>query len=98
MAELGSIWVRIAADSSSLRRAFSDVKAATRDLQANLKSAGETLTTRVTLPLLAVGTAAVVAAGNLQQARLGLESVTGSAAEAQAQMERLRVLARNPGL
>lgn len=78
--------------------AFEQLQRSTRGLRDGLRSAGEGLIQNVSVPLAALGTAAILAGGNLQQARLGLESVTGSSQEAARQLDRLREIARAPGL
>ncbi|HEX9951248.1 MAG TPA: tape measure protein [Rubricoccaceae bacterium] len=59
---------------------------------------GRSLMSGVTAPLVGFATGSVLAAGRLDRLRSGLTAVTGSAAEAGRQMERLRVIARAPGL
>lgn len=59
---------------------------------------GQSLTLRVSAPLLALGTAAVKTTTELDALRQGMVKVTGSSAEAERQLARLKVIARQPGL
>lgn len=63
-----------------------------------LQSAGLGLTAAVTAPIVALGTAAVQSATKLDSLTRGLTSVAGSSEAAQAQLIRLREVAKLPGL
>jgi tape measure domain-containing protein len=61
-------------------------------------SIGRGLSIGVTSPLLALATAAVKTTTDLDALRQGMVKVTGSSAEAERQLARLKVIARQPGL
>jgi tape measure domain-containing protein len=96
--ELASLFVKIGADMSGLFDAFEEAGRATKKLGEQISQVGQQMTTYVTAPLLGFGAAAVVAAGESDRLEKALVAVTGDAAEAGRQMERLREIARAPGL
>lgn len=59
---------------------------------------GQTLSLKITAPLIAVGAAAVKTTTDLDALRQGLVKVTGSSAEAERQLARLKVISKQPGL
>ena len=59
---------------------------------------GRTLSQSLTLPIVAVGAAAVKSFADFDKMSKGLEAIAGGAAEAEKQMASLRVLALNPGI
>lgn len=69
-----------------------------REAAESIGQAGQIFTQFITGPLAAVGNAAVEAAVKLEGARLRLETVAGSAAEAGRQFKVLEQLAKLPGI
>ena len=65
---------------------------------SSLQSVGQELTTKLTLPLAAVGAAAVNAFAQFEKSAKALEAVTGSAKLTAEQINRLRKIAQLPGL
>src|SRR5690606_6068789 len=63
-----------------------------------MQSVGRSLTVGLTLPIVALGAASIKSFGDIQALKLGLEAVTGSSAEAAKQFNRLRQVAKLPGL
>lgn len=59
---------------------------------------GHMLTVGVTLPLVALGAASVKSAMDMESLRMGLTTVTGSAAETERQLVRLKKISELPGL
>lgn len=59
---------------------------------------GRSLSIGLTLPIVGLGTAAVKAAVDMQALRAGLTSITGSSAETERQLTRLKKVAEMPGL
>lgn len=112
MNETNDLEVLLGADTSGLRRGMSDaeriVESSSSRIRSSLESIGDIgqrlaglgsiLTASITLPLLALGTAAIKAYGDLQALELSIESVAGSAQFAGKQMESLREIAKLPGL
>lgn len=67
-------------------------------LGTSLMGVGAGLTAAITVPLGALATAAVSAAGEMQSLMAGLTAVAGSSEAAKVQMERLKEVAKLPGL
>src|SRR5690606_17012547 len=67
-------------------------------LGEGMQSIGTGLTIGVTAPIVALGAASLKTYGDIQALKLGLEAVTGSSEEAGKQFERLRKVAKLPGL
>lgn len=79
----------------------SGIDAAERKLKAfarRAESVGQDLTTRLTLPIVGIGAAAVSAFANFEKVENGLKAVAGSTQLASDQLERLREIAKNPGI
>ena len=62
------------------------------------KAAGEQMTMSFTLPAAVIGGSAIKAFADMEKLEKSLTAVSGSSDEARAQLERLRVLALEPGL
>jgi tape measure domain-containing protein len=62
------------------------------------KAAGEQMTMSFTLPAAVIGGSAIKAFADMEKLEKSLTAVSGSSEEARAQLERLRVLALEPGL
>lgn len=82
----------------SFQRNMDAAQAKLEKFGAAAAKVGTFLTAAVTLPIVAVGTGAVRAFADIQKLKLGLEAVTGSAAEAEKQFGRLKEIAKLPGL
>ena len=63
-----------------------------------MSSLGTTLSIGVTAPIVAMSTAVIRAALNMDQLKKGLETVEGSTTKAEAALQKLEIAARNPGL
>lgn len=112
MARLSELMLRIDGDPSGAKRALSEINrelavasknanASTSGFRAfgqSLSSIGQTLAIGVTLPIAGFATAAVRAAGDIEALKLGLNSITKSAAETERQFNALRAVAKLPGL
>jgi tape measure domain-containing protein len=86
------------ADISGFQNAIKSVQAGLKSTGEKLKNIGSDLSTYVSLPLAALGTAAVKAFGDIQALKAGLTTVTGSAKETEKQFSRLKEIAKLPGL
>lgn len=98
MATIGSIKIRIGGDISSLERSL---KRAERSLQRSgrkLTEMGSRLSAAITLPVLAIGAAALKTAGDYDSFEKGMESMMGTAGAARAEIALLRKEALKPGL
>jgi len=89
MAENQNLRVNIIGDSSSLNQALGKAEGRINKFSGNLTKIGKSLTTRLTLPLAAVGTMAVKQAANFEKLQTTLNVLTGSADAGAAAFERL---------
>lgn len=95
---IGNIYIRIGADTKSLDR---DLKAVQKQISAfgnQMKSAGAELSQTITLPLVGIGVAAVKSFSDLEALQKGLISVMGSSEAAGKEFEKLKEVAKLPGL
>ncbi len=95
---IGNIYVRVGASTAPLN---ADLKAAEKRIRAfgkQMKDAGASLSQNVTLPILAIGAGAVKAFGDIEALQKGLIAVMGSAAAASVEFEKLKEVAKLPGL
>lgn len=104
--------IPIGADPSGLRQGFqeaenivnrsvSNIERSVRrigDLGADLAKLGTALSASVTLPIVALAKESVQAYGDIQALQKGLEAVAGSAIFANKQFEKLKEVAKLPGL
>lgn len=86
-------------------RAAKDATSDVDGMESKLRSAGDSMkrvgramTLGVTLPLVGVAGFAVKAAADMDSLKRSLDAMTGSSAETAKQMERLKEVARAPGL
>lgn len=89
---------KFTADISEFQNAIASVTAGLKSTGDKLKDIGGQLSTYVSLPLAALGTAAIKAFGDIQALKNGLTAVTGSASIAEKQFTRLKEIAKLPGL
>ena len=68
------------------------------DIGQKLAGLGATLTAGLTVPIVGLGIASVKAYGDIQALKKGLEAVMGSADGANSEFERLKEVAKLPGL
>jgi tape measure domain-containing protein len=81
--------LRIGAEISPLRKALSDARKDLKRLGFRAETVGRDLTTRLTLPILGVGAAAVKTFATFDRLEKGLAAVAGSAAEGKRQFDAL---------
>lgn len=86
------------ANITAFQNAIQSVQQGLRNTGNQLKDFGSDLSAYVSLPLAALGGAAIKAFGDIQSLKNGLTAVTGSAAETNKQFSRLTELAKLPGL
>ncbi|RZK25967.1 MAG: hypothetical protein EOO43_04160 [Flavobacterium sp.] len=86
------------ADVSEFQNAIKTVNEKLKETGDKMKQIGSDLSTYVSLPLAALGGAAIKAFGDIQALQNGLTAVTGNAQETAIQFERLKELAKLPGL
>jgi len=86
------------ANITQFQSSIATVQSSLRSAGQQLKDFGSDLSAYVSLPLVALGGAAIKAFGDIQSLKNGLTAVTGSADEANKQFVRLVELAKMPGL
>lgn len=89
MAKLGDLVVRIGADTRDLNKELGRVRRNMRSMTSNFKALGQDLTRSVSLPLLAIGGAALKGAADLEKLETSFVSLTGGAEQAADMMKRL---------
>lgn len=98
MATIGNVTIRIGANPNQLQ---SDLKRAERYIKtsaANMQALGERMTLSLSLPIAALGAASLKSAGDIQALQKGLTAVMGSTEAAAAEFDKLREVAKLPGL
>lgn len=83
MAQIGSLFVRLGMDAGEFKKGLSASEGALQSFGNRAQSIGRQLTLSLTAPLVALGTAAVMAFNNQEQALAGVEAAvrsTGGAA------------------
>lgn len=88
----------VSGEMGKLSRETSGAFSGFNDAFAKMSSFGSRMTVGLTLPIAAVGAAAVKADADLDALERGLVAVSGSSSEAQRQLKRLEEVAKLPGL
>ncbi|MDV3982823.1 hypothetical protein CMT48_17285 [Elizabethkingia anophelis] len=86
------------ADAEKKTKSFKERVDEIGNVGQKLSDLGGALTKSFTVPILAFGAAAIKSYGDIQALQLGLESVMGSAEKAAREFERLKEVAKLPGL
>jgi len=68
------------------------------EIGEKLSAIGRTLTASITLPIIGLGAASIKAYGDIEALQKGLEAVMGSASLASSEFDKLREVAKLPGL
>lgn len=95
---IGTVKIRVGADTTELSRGLEQAKSRLLRSGAQLQSIGANLTRSVSLPIAAFGVIALKAAGDIEALQKGLIAVTGSSEKAKIEFEKLREVAKLPGL
>lgn len=95
---LAELFVKVSADIGDLERKMTAAQRAVSQTGERMAALGKQMTLYVTAPLTALGALSLKAAADFDSLSRGLEAVTGSAAEASDQFERLRDIARLPAV
>jgi len=98
MGILGSLVIRIGADLKDFSTEMQNVERQLKSVGRQMESIGSKMSVGITAPILALGTASVMAAADMESLMLGLEATTGSAEAAKAEFEKLREVAKLPGI
>jgi len=89
MAKLGDLVVRIGADTRDLNKSLGRVQRNLRGMTSNIQRMGQDMTRSLSLPLAAVGAAAVKSAADLETLETSFVSLTGGAEQAAMMMKQL---------
>ena len=89
MAKLGDLVVRIGADTRDLNKSLGRVQRNLRGMTSNIKQLGQDMTRSLSLPLAALGAAAVKSAADLETLETSFVSLTGGVEEAGKMMQQL---------
>jgi tape measure domain-containing protein len=89
MAKLGDLIVNIGGNAKDLNDELGKVRRNMKRFGSNFKSLGRDLTRSVTLPLAAIGAAAIKSAADLETLEVSFISLTGGAEQASAMMAQL---------
>jgi len=95
---IGTVKIRIGADSSTLGRDLRDASQQLQRSSANFKNIGAAMSQAITLPLGLVGIGALKTAGDIEALQKGLLAVMGTSQAVSAEFEKLREVAKLPGL
>ena len=90
--------VRVSAQSSDFEKRIASAQRSLVSLSEKASSIGQTATFALALPIGAFAAAALRSAAQFESLEKGLTAVSGSATEAQRQLERLKKVAELPGL
>lgn len=82
MASLGDLVVKIGADTRDLNKQLGKVQREVRGMTSNITQLGKNMTRSITLPLAALGAAAVKSAADLETLETSFISLTGGAKQA----------------
>lgn len=105
MAGANELTIIVDADIDGLRQQLENARRETQSFSdrigaigAEITKLGTAMTVGLTVPIVALGKAAITAYGELQSLELGVEAVAGSAEFAGKQLSNLREIAKLPGL
>jgi len=93
MPNLGDLVVRITGDISQFNASISEAEKRFSDTAGSIMKLGKNLTTYATLPILALGTASVKAAADIEMTQAAFETMLGNAEDAKNMIEDLRKMA-----
>jgi tape measure domain-containing protein len=85
-------------DTGPFERSIARAQKQLQQFGSRLEGIGSELTQRLTLPMLAVGAAAVKSFADLEKLNKGLTAIMGSSDLAAAELQKLREVAKLPGL
>lgn len=95
---MADINIRIGADLSALSKSLKQAERQLMRTGRKLKEQGQSMTEAITVPFLGLGAAALKSFADLEKFENGLASMMGSAEAAKNEMEKLREIAKAPGL
>jgi tape measure domain-containing protein len=98
MAGGSTLMLKLGIDVSNLSRELGKVESQMARFGGKMQSIGSTMTQSITLPLLGVGAASLKAFADMEKLENGLIAIMGSTQGAKEELDKLRVVAENPGL
>lgn len=81
--KIGDLFAVLRLETGGYEKSIEDAQNAAKKLKDELQNLSGTLTTRVTLPIVALGGAALKMAGDMEQAQVAFTTLLGSASEAE---------------
>lgn len=98
MGFLATMLVKLGVDPSDLNSGMDRATRSVNKFGQDVASAGKSLAMGLTLPIAGLATAALKASGDMEALRKGLDATTKNSAETSRQLERLKEIAKLPGL
>jgi tape measure domain-containing protein len=95
---LGKLNLKLGIDVSNLDKELSKVERSMSRFGGKMQSVGTTLSQSLTLPIIALGGAALKSFADIEKLQNGLIAIMGSSEDASIELEKLRKVAENPGL
>jgi len=95
---LGKLNLKLGIDVSNLEKELGKVERSMARFGGKMQSVGTTLSQSLTLPILALGGAALKSFADMERLELGLTAIMGSSKAAEVELQKLRKTAENPGL
>jgi tape measure domain-containing protein len=95
---LGKLNLKLGIDVSNLEKELGKVERSMARFGSQMQNIGSTMTQSLTLPLLGVGAASLKAFADMEKLENGLIAIMGSTQGAKEELDKLRVVAENPGL
>jgi tape measure domain-containing protein len=95
---LGKLNLKLGIDVSNLEKELGKVERSMARFGGKMQSVGTTLSQSLTLPIIALGGAALKSFADMERLELGLTAIMGSSKAAEVELQKLRKTAENPGL
>ena len=95
---LGKLNLKLGIDVSNLEKELGKVERSMSRFGGKMQSVGTTLSQSLTLPIIALGGAALKSFADMERLELGLTAIMGSSKAAEEELQKLRKTAENPGL
>ena len=95
---LGKLNLKLGIDVSNLEKELGKVERSISRFGSKMQNVGTTLSQSLTLPIIALGGAALKSFADMERLELGLTAIMGSSKAAEVELQKLRKTAENPGL
>ena len=95
---LGKLNLKLGIDVSNLEKELGKVERSMSRFGSKMQNVGTTLSQSLTLPIIALGGAALKSFADMERLELGLTAIMGSSKAAEVELQKLRKTAENPGL